>query len=585
MSRGKTIGLSVLAVLFAGGALAYMYRDSIGSSAITYLTRDLIGPRPAFQNDSQKVRTEWVEMRDGTRLFTRIYLPEGEGPWPTLLVRDAYQFQRYLTCHYYVRYGFACVHQDVRGQGESEGEWYPLRHEQSDGQDTLAWLTAQEFQNRNVALIGGSYLGLSQWAVASDLPDQVKTIVPTTSHGDFYEMVYRNGSFTQGVAGLWSAEIFYPLSEKQDAADKWMEEVVPLRPAVDAPRDQFKDAWTSYSDYIRHPDKTDAYWQQDYYQNLRTAHRSVDVPVLWIARWHDFFLEGTLEQFDELPTRDESLLLIQPGQHAGLTADLNYEAVGYTEFATTLAWLNHHLKGQPLPDKLRSNVIYYENGADRWQQASKWPRKAGSSVELQLADLDASANCGGALTPDLKIESLEPTRFAYDPADPVRTNGGAFMLNPNFAPSAVAEQSDTACQRKDILSFRSLPYGDGLHISGDISIELSVSSSAPDTSFTVKLSEVFADGRVCNIRDDITTLSSQGQAGANPALLKFDLMPIDWTLKPGSRLQLDVSSSNFPAFPAHTNTEGLWSEATESKIAEQTLYSGRLKLTITDKKQ
>ena len=580
MSRGKTIGLSVLAILVAGGALAYAYRDSIGSSAITYLTRDLIGPRPAFQNDSQKVRTDWVEMRDGTRLFTRVYLPEGEGPWPTLLVRDAYQFQRFMTCHYYVRYGFACVHQDVRGQGESEGEWYPLRHEQSDGQDTLAWLLEQDFHNDQLALVGGSYLGLTQWAVASDLPDQVKTIVPTTSHGDFYEMVYRNGNFTQGVAGLWSAEIFYPLSEKQHAADKWMEEVVPSRPAVEAPRDQFKDAWTSYSDYIRHPEKSDPYWQQDYYENLRTAHRSVDVPVLWIARWHDFFLEGTLEKFEELPSRDQSLLLIQPGQHAGLTTDLNYENVDFTEFATTLSWLNHHLKGEALPKDLRSNVIYYENGADDWKSGNVWPPQNGGALTLHLTNLSDASTCGGVLSMGPSIEDQAPAQYTYDPDSPVPTLGGAFMLNPNFAPSAVAEQGDSVCSREDVLSFSSAAFDEGLHIAGGISVDLSISTSAPDTDFTVKLSEVFADGRVWNIRDDIATLSALGAVGPGEAEITLQLPPIDWVLKPGSSLRLDVSSSNFPAFPTHTNKAGLWSEIKTVESAEQLVSGGSLELAV-----
>lgn len=582
MSRKVRIGGGVILALFAIGLTIYLLRGMIGSSAITYFTKDFIGPRPPFENAAQDVASEWVEMRDGTKLFTRVYLPKGEGPWPTLLVRDAYQFQRYLTCHYYVRYGFACVHQDVRGQGESEGDWYPIKHEADDGQDTLSWLTAQSFHDGNLALVGGSYLALSQWAVAGSLPEEVKTFVPTTSHGDFYDMIYRNGNFTQGVAGLWAAEIFHPLEKKQDAADAWMADVVPVRPAIEAPRQLFGGAWASYSDYLSHPDEADPYWQQDFYVALREAHKSVDLPVLWIARWHDFFLEGTLEQFDDLPTRDESLLLIQPGQHAGLTAELNYEAVDYTEFSTTLAWLNHHLKGHALPEKLQSNVIYYENGADRWRGASDWPLDGGAGLELYLADLAASNNCGGRLTDDLSTVSLEPTSFSYDPANPVRTLGGAFMLNPNFAPSAVTEQSDMACQREDVLSFRSAAFESGLHIAGDISVSLQVSSSAPDTSFTVKLSEVFADGSIWNIRDDITTLSYQGEAGQNPADLHFDLVPIDWTLKPGSRLQLDISSSNFPAFPAHTNTAGLWSEAFDIRVAEQTVYSGQVSLQIAE---
>ena len=580
MTRLRTVGLAVLSVLLLAALMVFLFRGMIGSAFITHFTKDFMGPRPAFETTARPVTSEWVEMRDGTQLFTRVYLPKGEGPWPTLLVRDAYQFQRFLTCHYYVRYGFACVHQDVRGQGESEGEWYPIKHEASDGQDTLSWLLKQDFQDGNLALIGGSYLGLAQWAVAASLPEEVKTIVPTTSHGDFYEMIYRNGNFTQGVAGLWAAEIFYPLAEKQDAADRWMAEIVPIRPANDAPRDVFKGAWASYADYIAHPDKADPYWQQDFYTDLRDAHHSVNVPVLWIARWHDFFLEGTLSNFTELPSRDESLLLIQPGQHAGLTADLNYNNIDFTEFATTLDWLNHHLKGAPLPDDLSGRVVYYENGADTWGAGDVWPPEGGESLSLHLTQLSDASHCGGVLSSRMPEGDAAPARFSYDPDRPVPTKGGAFMLNPNFAPSAVTEQGDEACARDDVLNFRSDAFANGLHIAGDIRVDLAISTSAPDTTFTVKLSEVFADGRVWNIRDDITTLSAAGVTGPGEAEITLDLAPIDWVLQPGSKLRLDISSSNFPAFPAHSNKAGLWSDVESVDLADQVVASGVLSLSV-----
>ena len=373
------IGALSLVTLLAISGL--VFRQTLERVAIDHFTKEFIGRRPAFRNTAFDVESTFVEMQDGTKLSTRIYTPKGDGPWPTLLVRDAYQFQKYLTCHYYVRYGYACVHQDVRGQGESDGEWYPLKHETDDGADTLDWLTQQAFQNGKIALVGGSYLGLAQWAVADRLPVEVKTMVPTTSHGGFYDMIYRGGHFTQGIAGLWSAEIFHPLQDKEEAAQQWLKTVVPARPASEAPRDLFMGAWASYSDYIAHPDRTDAYWQQDFYRQIDQSYLSVEVPVLWIARWHDFFLEGTLNRIADLPSRAESLLLIQPGQHAGLTNALNYTDRRFQEFETTLAWLDHHLKGEPLPEALTRRVVYYENGADRWQSGGTWPPTANAGIK------------------------------------------------------------------------------------------------------------------------------------------------------------------------------------------------------------
>ncbi|MEM5518057.1 CocE/NonD family hydrolase [Henriciella sp. AS95] len=570
------VGLLALVVLLA--VMGFAFRQTLGRIAVDHFTKELIGPRPAFRNTDFSVETEWVTMRDGTKLSTDIYTPDGDGPWPTLLVRDAYQFQKYLTCHYYVRYGYACVHQDVRGQGESEGEWYPLKHEADDGADTLEWLTGQHFQNGNIALVGGSYLGLVQWAVADRLPPEVKTIVPTTSHGGFYDMVYRGGHFTQGIAGLWSAEIFHPLQDKEAATKQWLETVIPVHPASDAPKDLFMGAWPSYSDYIAHPDRDDAYWQQDFYRQIDQSYLSVQVPVLWIARWHDFFLEGTLNRVDDLPSRADSLLLIQPGQHGGLTNELNYTDKRFQEFETNLAWLDHHLKGEPLPETLQHPVIYYENGADRWQTADSWPPADRQSLQFHLTRLDQSATCRGSLAETAPSSPEAAAQYTYDPATPVETKGGAFLLNPNIAPPAIADQGRTACERDDILSFVSEPFDAGLHIAGSIEVSLDVQTDAPETAFTVKISEVFEDGRVLNIRDDIQTY--RPASTPDDAALVFDLVPIDWTLAPGSRLRLDVSSSNFPAFPAHPNKAGVWSEIASPATARQTLSGGSVKLPI-----
>ncbi len=578
MKLWQKILLGALGLVVLLALTGFAFRQTLGRMAIDHFTKELIGPRPAFRNTDFSVETEWVTMRDGTKLSTDIYKPDGDGPWPTLLVRDAYQFQKYLTCHYYVRYGYACIHQDVRGQGASEGEWYPLKNEADDGADTLAWLTRQDFQNGNIALVGGSYLGLVQWAVADRLPPEVKTMVPTTSHGGFYDMVYRGGHFTQGIAGLWSAEIFHPLQDKENATEQWLETVVPVRPAIDAPRDLFMGAWPSYSDYISHSDRNDAYWQQDFYRQIDQSYRSVEVPVLWIARWHDFFLEGTLNRVDDLPSRTDSLLLIQPGQHAGMTNELNYTDKRFQEFETTLVWLDHHLKGDPLLDALNHPVIYYENGADRWEAAETWPPADAAMLQLHLAELDESASCGGRLDETSPPSPEATAQFIYDPTNPVPTNGGAFLLNPNIAPPAIADQGRTACEREDVLSFLSTPFGDGLHIAGSPRISLDVASDAAETAFTVKLSEVFEDGRVLNIRDDLKTYRP---AEANDtAALVFDLVPIDWTLSAGSQLRLDVSSSNFPAFPAHPNKSGTWSEIADPFAARQTLFGGSVTLPV-----
>jgi hypothetical protein len=157
----------------------------------------------------------------------------------------------------------------------------------------------------------------------------------------------------------------------------------------------------------------------------------------------------------------------------------------------------------------------------------------------------------------------------------------AFLL-PGFdgAPPANVWQ-DGLCERPDVLSFVSEPLSAPLNVAGEVDVALSVVSDAPDTAFTAKLVEVMSDGRAVNIRDAITSLAYRNGAPAplpytpgSPVDVRIRMWPIEWTVPAGSRLRLDVSSSDFPKFHAHSNRAGLWSAQTDAVPAQQTLLTG-----------
>jgi len=158
---------------------------------------------PPYTTQSGDTQIVHLAMRDGVKLATRVYHPAGDGPWPSVLIRDPYS-QLQIICRLLTRYGFACVPQDTRGRYESEGEWYAVIHERLDGLDTLDWLIKQAWQNERIATYGGSYVGLVQWSMADAFPKQVKTAVADISHGDWYQIVHRNGHFIQGIASDWA---------------------------------------------------------------------------------------------------------------------------------------------------------------------------------------------------------------------------------------------------------------------------------------------------------------------------------------------------------------------------------------------
>lgn len=576
------LGGTIVAVvsLVAALALSTSFRDW---ALARMLTDPLVKERLAgvpVRSESQPVQTLMVPMRDGVQLSTQVFLPKGSGPWPVIVVRDPYSFSQHVSCAVFVRYDYACVYQEVRGRGPSQGVWYPFTDERKDGLDLLAWITKQPWQNGKIALQGGSYVGVVQWAMAGELPPEVKTFAPTVAHGDLYQLAYRNGVFNQGIAGFWLHSQGRSLLGTLMAGSSWNKNVAGKFPALGVNPEEFKLGLKPYLDYIQNPDKDSAYWQSPEYVALREAHKKVQVPVFMIGYANDFFMPGMIQTYEELPTRSSSVFVIGPGNHGG-RPDKEVEGSYTQDYADTIAWFDHHLRGEPLPERLRPGVKVFVHGANSWQHFERWPVQAQQPLVLQLGNLAGANKCeGGSLSSEAGPIG-EVARYAYDPRNPVPTRGGSFEL----LSEAVEEQRTDLCSRPDVLSFASAPFKAQTLINGSIRISLRVSSDAADTAFTVKLSEHMADGRIYNIRDDISSLSMRNKAQHRMSYtpgeqveVTYELPPILWRMKEGSKLRLDVSSSSAPAFFPHPNKAGLWGEVAEPVVAKQTVFGGTVEL-------
>ena len=582
--------VALLAIFIAILVMSSSAREWLATRILTQgmILDDRLAGVPT-RTEAQPIHNVMLPMRDGVKLSTNVFLPEGEGPWPVIIVRDPYSFADYLSCRVFVLYDYACVYQEVRGRGPSEGTWYPFVDDREDGIDLMAWILEQPWQNGRLALHGGSYVGAVQWAIAGDLPEEVKTFVPAISHGDVYQLTYHNGMFMEGLTGAWLHSQFQPWTKKLNSFNHWRDKVAGRFPAQGVDPEEFGPAWTPYHDYLLHPDRDDPYWQSPEYVALRQAHNNVGVPVLMIGYMNDFFLPGMLMTFDELPTRDESVLIIGPGNHGG-QAEPEVDGAYTDDYVDTLAWFDHHLRDAPLPDNLKAGVRVFIHGENKWRDFETWPREPSNTLVYYLGDLADARQCdGGALSENPSVPGTSIS-FAYDPRDPVPTRGGAFALIDGVAPTAVEEQGSDLCGRDDVLSFASPPLQADTLVSGGIQVKLVVSSDATDTAFTVKLSEHFADGRVYNIRDDISSLSMRNGAKhrmpyvpGDKVEVVFELTPIAWRLRQGSRLRVDVSSSSAPAFFPHPNREGLWSEIANPVIAQQTIFGGSMEIPVDER--
>ena len=543
---------------------------------------------PAYTYEIGSHRRFMLPMRDGVELQTQVFVPDGPASHPTVLIRNPYNFANVFgfVCEVFVRYGYACVHQDVRGRMGSKGEWSPLVNERNDGIDTLNWLVEQPFQDGNIALYGMSYLAAVQWSVADALPPQVKTLIPMVFATDPYPIHYSGGMYRLEIFTAWAA-LMPDDSMRFDHGGEYAE-AIRHRPHIEVDELYFGRRLPWYRGWVQGPNRKDAIWQSEDLTNFQLQPEITQLPVLMVGGWYDFFLLGQLDDFRRLGSRANSRLVIGPWHHLQRSEESQAGDIGLGgQWAQVLNWLDHHLRGAPLEGPV-GVVQTYVYGEGRWRTRTAFPPPVTRTNRFFLSDLPKSIDCGRARLSATATSTTGPSvSYRYDPDDPVPGQGGANVLAFAFrtfrAVSPGPRQVTGTCERADVLSFSTEPLAHPLRLVGAPKVHLRVASDAPDTAFTAKLIEVRPDGTAIHVRDGIRSLAYREGAGDGPPVryqpwtpvdLEITLWPIEWTFKTGSRVRLDVSSSNFPVYHAHPNRFGPWFEQTGADIAVNTVYGG-----------
>lgn len=483
------------------------------------------------------VETFWVPMADGTELVTDVHLPEGDAPFPSVLLRSTYG--RGVTPPHLIKAGYAVVVQDVRGMGESDGEPYVFHYEGwreglTDGADTVAWIRRQPWCDGNVATYGGSALGITQ-ALLAPSTDGLKAQFIHAAVGDLYHFAaYHGGVFRQNMLENWLKGI------KQA-------QLIPI--------------------YREHP-RYDAFWR---YYNADARAAEITAPALFVGGWYDIFQQGIINAFQAREVnggdgaRGKNLLIMTWGAHGpDITDDYGLKGNRFEvkEQDVYRAFLDYHLRGNEHALDNVPKVHYYLMGDDvapdapgnEWRTADTWPPYPTHDTPFYLG-------ADGALTMGVAAEDHTALQYTFDPANPVPTHGGANL----FLRSGAFDQRHVREGRYDILVFATDPLEEPLEIVGRVRVKLFVSSDAPDTDFTAKLVDVFpaGDEREILMLDGIQRVKARYSLGeAAPLLtgpeevveLEVDLWSTAWVLNTGHRIGLHVSSSNAPRFEVNPNT-------------------------------
>ncbi len=166
---------------------------------------------PPTSNDFVVQHGVPMKTRDGVTLYADIYRPKSDGKFPVILMRTPYDKSAdwaVFPVFKIVPRGYVVIIQDVRGRYTSEGEWYPFKHEQADGFDTVEWAAALPYSDGKVGMMGASYVGATQMLAAIAHPPHLTAIAPNVTASNYHDgWTYQGGALEQWFDQNWTSQL------------------------------------------------------------------------------------------------------------------------------------------------------------------------------------------------------------------------------------------------------------------------------------------------------------------------------------------------------------------------------------------
>ena len=562
----------------------------LAASAAPSAAQDGASGVPAPELSGQYVYFEEMvpSGEDGIRLLTRIYLPEGDGPFPVVVTRTPYVWGTgdYIEAgREYARRGIGYIQQDCRGKGGSEGFFSPNVNERADGIALYEWLAEQPWCG-DIGIFGSSYTALTGWLVGDSIPDKVKGMYLSHYGVDRHISCFRSGLFREDIMSGWAIDnaeedIIKPERKPGQAPGENYYDFYLYRPQVEADVNVLGQKLQYYRDWITHTDYTDPYWNTGVWADLKRIPYVIDVPLTIVAGQFDHHEEGTVLGYERLrpEIKARSRLILGSWNHSFQVTPTHVPTANAMEFdinADQFEWFYSLLVKKEEP---RGEVRVYNIEADEWVNLDSWPIETASDRTMYL-----SSETVGDRWNVLALNTSEPqassVSYVYDPENPVYAEGGETLFTSSGRRGSLRQSP--AGYRDDILSFVSEPLEEDMTIAGNVKVYLKVRTDVDDTAFAFTLSEVTPDGEAYNMRTSIATLGYRDglleprveYRRGSTVVLEIEALPIMWTVKAGNSLRLDIKSSQFPEYAVHSNTAGVWAEQARTVVARQTVFVG-----------
>ncbi len=467
-------------------------------------------------------------MSDGIRLYTQIIKPENLDKCPCVFIRTPYERDEQSLVATFLSRGFAAIIQHTRGRGKSEGQCIPYR-ERDDGLCSLEHIRKLPFYNGEIYLYGQSYCGSAHLSYLNPVPEDIKAICIITAADNMYCRYYKGGcNYSFSNLDWW----LMMLGRKKEGT--------PKKPYKEILMDVPEYTKTLFSDRLLNDDLIPA------------VAENLNIPVLFVEGWMDYYLEGMLSMWCRLPdkTRKSSSMIIGPWGHASKTDEHTNYPMKNSEIPEDFGavWFDSIRKSAVFPYCEKGKIKYYTIGGDKWL-TEKFSEDA-ERLYFNKRALSVSEQLSGK------------SSYTYNPEERLDF----------FYYHTIRRSKPVDICRGKLLSFESQEAEEEKGYCGKIKLHINVSTDCEDTAFFARIYLV-ENGEAYNLTESITALSELHPDYTPNERVSIDLVtpPIAFTLKKGAKIRIIIASDGTVYVP-HANVKGQWAEVTQTKIARNTLY-------------
>lgn len=534
----------------------------VSVAASTAARADTPAPAPQLPPATYKTVAQEVliPMDDGVRLAATVTFPSRDGStpasgrFPVVLQMTPYGRNGVCGCTPaadFAARGIIGAVVDTRGTGGSEGSLkdnYFSPREQRDGYELVEYFGTRPYSSGRVGMTGGSYLGITQYGAAEQQPPHLTVITPVEALSDIYREGYTHDGIPNFFFDAQYLGVQQPASYTGPNTDPSL-----LQEMVAAKGGQVSGSATLAFDYLSRPN--DDAWYHDR-SPIYHADR-IQVPVLIMDGWRDGFIFGANVMYRALSKRKgvETRLYVGPCTHKGCGppfAPLTNPPGLENEEAVAFEFLQKYLvPGAATPTRARVHV--YVQGQDRYVDASDWPPPDSSAQKLYLSPAGLASK---------RPRARSEQSYFTNPA------AGLSMAFDKYGTVAASPYipTDQRAAEEDGPTWRTPPLAKPTTLTGGGDLHLVASSSADNTDWVAKLSDVAPDGSESIITEgwlrasyrrldrarttpDVPWHTDTAPAPIQPnRVYDYDvaIWPTAYRLATGHRLQLRLTSYDFP---------------------------------------